>query len=164
MVKLIAMNTKNLTNIRHPIAHEIQRVESPTAISQICLRLVSSSVALVRWPDNRTRGRRLRAASFSIFDKVDLAQLAKSDVNCAWAADENVAIPGRCKAATSRRVRPHSRWKHCADGTPQRSRIKVFLHTDFRRARHQQFEKLKNAPDKLARAFHSFCCDAKAQS
>ncbi len=97
-MKLYCDEHENLQTSDIPIAHEIQRVESPTAISQICLRLVSSSVALVRWPDNRTRGRRLRAGFIFHFRQGRSGAVGeKRCQNCAWAADENVAIPGRAK-------------------------------------------------------------------
>jgi hypothetical protein len=95
-------------------------------------------------------------ASFSIFDKVDLAQLAKTDVKTAHGAPMNTP---RFLAVQSCYVVPGSpaqliaalrRW----DATKHRE-LKVFLHTDLpSNPSPANFENLKNAPDNGAvRAF-----------
>ena len=95
-------------------------------------------------------------ASFSIFDKVDLAQLAKTDVKTAHGAPMNTP---RFLAVQSCYVAPGSpaqlmaalrRW----DATKHRE-LKVFLHSDLpSNPSPANFEKLKNAPDNAAvRAF-----------
>ena len=95
-------------------------------------------------------------ASFSIFDKVDLAQLAKTDVKTAHGAPMNTP---RFLAVQSCYVAPGSpaqlmaalrRW----DATKHRE-LKVFLHSDLPSdPSPANFEKLKNAPDNAAvRAF-----------
>src|SRR5215467_6398889 len=95
-------------------------------------------------------------ASFSIFDKVDLAQLAKSDVKTSHGAPMNTP---RFLAVQSCYVVPGSpaqliaalrRW----DATKHRE-LKVFLHSDLpSNPSPANFEKLKNAPDNGAvRAF-----------
>jgi hypothetical protein len=88
-------------------------------------------------------------ASFSIFDKVDLAQLAKSDVNTAHGPPMSnprflavqscyVAPGGPAQLITALR-----RW----DPTRHRE-LKVFLHSDLPSSpTAANFEKLKNAPD-----------------
>jgi hypothetical protein len=97
-------------------------------------------------------------ASFSIFDKVDLAQLAKTDVKTAHGAPMNTP---RFLAVQSCYVAPGSpaelmaalrRW----DATKHRE-LKVFLHSDLpSNPSPANFEKLKNAPDNAAvRAFVS---------
>jgi hypothetical protein len=88
-------------------------------------------------------------ASFSIFDKVDLAQLAKSDVKTAHGPPMSNS---RFLAVQSCYVAPGSpiqqvdalrRW----DPTRHRE-LKVFLHTDLPSSpTAANFEKLKNAPD-----------------
>ncbi len=88
-------------------------------------------------------------ASFSIFDKVDLAQLAKSDVKTAHGPPMRTA---RFLAVQSCYVAPGSpaqqmealkRW----DPTRHRE-LKVFLHTDLTsNATPANFERLKNAPN-----------------
>ena len=88
-------------------------------------------------------------ASFSIFDKVDLAQLAKSDVKTAHGAPMKNS---RFLAVQSCYVAPGSpaqqmealrRWN------PSKYReLKVFLHSDLpSNPGPSNFEKLKNAPD-----------------
>src|SRR4029450_2030608 len=88
-------------------------------------------------------------ASFSIFDKVDLAQLAKSDVKTAHAPP--MRNP-RFLAVQSCYVAPGSpaqqmealrRWNPA-----QHRELKVFLHSDLpSNPGPANFEKLKNAPD-----------------
>jgi hypothetical protein len=88
-------------------------------------------------------------ASFSIFDKVDLAQLARSDVKTAHGPPMR---NGRFLAVQSCYVAPGSpaqqmealrRW----DPTRHRE-LKVFLHSDLpSNPTPANFEKLKNAPD-----------------
>src|SRR5437667_6783382 len=88
-------------------------------------------------------------ASFSIFDKVDLAQLAKSDVKTAHGPPMRTP---RFLAVQSCYVAPGSpaqqmealrRW----DPTRHRE-LKVFLHSDLpSNPTPANFEKLKNAPD-----------------
>src|SRR5438067_7182592 len=88
-------------------------------------------------------------ASFSVFDKVDLAQLARSDVKTAHGAPMRTP---RFLAVQSCYVAPGSpaqqmealrRW----DPTRHRE-LKVFLHSDLpSNPTPANFEKLKNAPD-----------------
>jgi hypothetical protein len=88
-------------------------------------------------------------ASFSIFDKVDLAQLAKSDVKTAHgppmsnprflAAQSCYVVPG----APAQQIEALRRW----DATRHRE-LKVFLHSDMlSNPSPANFEKLRNAPD-----------------
>src|SRR5438128_2163987 len=88
-------------------------------------------------------------ASFSIFDKVDLAQLAKSDVKTAHgppmrnprflAVQSCYVAPG----SPAQQIEALRRW----DATRHRE-LKVFLHTDLSsNPTPANFEKLKNAPD-----------------
>src|SRR5436305_14147582 len=88
-------------------------------------------------------------ASFSVFDKVDLAQLAKSDVKTAHgppmktsrflAVQSCYVAPG----TAAQQMEALRRWD------PARHReLKVFLHTDLPSSPSPaNFEKLKNAPD-----------------
>jgi hypothetical protein len=87
-------------------------------------------------------------ASFSIFDKVDLAQLAKSDVKTAHgppmstprflAVQSCYVVPG----APARQIEALRRW----DATRHRE-LKVFLHSDLpSNPTPANFEKLKDAP------------------
>jgi len=88
-------------------------------------------------------------ASFSIFDKVDLAQLAKSDVKTAHGPPMRNA---RFLAVQSCYVAPGSP-AHLMEAlrqwNPTRHReLKVFLHSDLpSNPTPANFEKLKNAPD-----------------
>src|SRR6188472_3797966 len=88
-------------------------------------------------------------ASFSIFDKVDLAQLAKSDVKTAHgppmsnprflAVQSCYAVPG----APAQQIEALRRW----DATKHRE-LKVFLHSDLpSNPGPANFEKLGNAPN-----------------
>src|SRR5712691_6371618 len=88
-------------------------------------------------------------ASFSIFDKVDLAQLAKSDVKTAHgppmrnprflAVQSCYVAPG----SPAQQMEALRRW----DATRHRQ-LKVFLHTDLpSNPTPANFEKLKSAPD-----------------
>src|ERR1043166_3169176 len=88
-------------------------------------------------------------ASFSIFDKVDLAQLARSDVKTAHgppmrnprflAVQSCYVAPG----SPGQQIEALRRW----DATRHRE-LKVFLHTDLpSNPTPANFEKLKNAPD-----------------
>src|SRR4029077_13133938 len=88
-------------------------------------------------------------ASFSIFDKVDLAQLAKSDVKTAHgppmsnsrflAVQSCYVVPG----APAQQIEALRRW----DATRHRE-LKVFLHSDLpSNPSPANFEKLRNAPD-----------------
>src|SRR6059036_627331 len=88
-------------------------------------------------------------ASFSIFDKVDLAQLAKSDAKTAHgppmrnprflAVQSCYVAPG----SPAQQMEALRRW----DATRHRE-LKVFLHTDLPSSpTPANFEKLKNAPD-----------------
>src|SRR5947207_9390344 len=88
-------------------------------------------------------------ASFSIFDKVDLAQLAKSDVKTAHgppmsnprflAVQSCYVAPG----SPAQQIEASRRW----DPTKHRE-LKVFLHSDLpSNPTAANFEKLKNAPD-----------------
>ena len=88
-------------------------------------------------------------ASFSIFDKVDLAQLAKSDVKTAHGAP--MRNP-RFLAVQSCYVAPGSpaqQIEALRQWNPTRHReLKVFLHSDLpSNPTPANFEKLKNAPD-----------------
>src|SRR5216110_3950402 len=87
-------------------------------------------------------------ASFSIFDKVDLAQLAKSDVKTAHglpmsnprflAVQSCYVVPG----APAQQIEALRRW----DATKHRE-LKVFLHSDLpSNPSPANFEKLRNAP------------------
>ena len=106
------------------------------------------SFALIAGPGGAYADPVAELASFSIFDKVDLAQLAKSDVKTAHGAP--MKNP-RFLAVQSCYVAPGSptqlmaalrRWE------PTRHReLKVFLHSDLPSNRSPaNFEKLKNAP------------------
>jgi hypothetical protein len=88
-------------------------------------------------------------ASFSVFDKVDLAQLTKSDVKTAHgppmrtprflAVQSCYVVPG----SPAQQIEALRRW----DATRHRE-LKVFLHTDLpSNPTPANFEKLKNAPD-----------------
>jgi hypothetical protein len=92
-------------------------------------------------------------ASFSIFDKVDLAQLAKSDVKTAHgspmsnprflAVQSCYVAPGSSPAQQIEALR---RW----DAT-RHSELKVFLHSDLPSSpTPANFEKLRNAPSNAA--------------
>ena len=95
-------------------------------------------------------------ASFSIFDKVDLAQLAKSDVKTAHgppmrnprflAVQSCYVVPG----SPAQQMEALRRW----DPTRHRE-LKVFLHTDLSsNPTPANFDRLKNAPDNASvRAF-----------
>src|SRR4030095_10779743 len=87
-------------------------------------------------------------ASFSIFDKVDLAQLAKSDVKTAHgppmsnqrflAVQSCYVAPG----APGQQIEALRRWN-----PTRHSELKVFLHTDLpSNPTPANFEKLRNAP------------------
>ena len=88
-------------------------------------------------------------ASFSVFDKVDLAQLARSDVKTAhgppmknprFLAVQSCYVSGGSPAQQMDALR---RW----DPTRHRE-LKVFLHSDMPSSpTPANFEKLKNAPD-----------------
>src|SRR5437016_12857743 len=91
-------------------------------------------------------------ASFSIFDKVDLAQLAKSDVKTAHgppmrnprflAVQSCYVAPG----SPAQQIEALRRW----DATRHRE-LKVFLHVDLpSNPTPANFEKLKSAPDKAS--------------
>jgi hypothetical protein len=88
-------------------------------------------------------------ASFSIFDKVDLAQLAKSDVKTAHgppmsnprflAVQSCYVVPG----APAQQIEALRRW----DATKHRE-LKVFLHSDLpSNPGPANFEKLRSAPN-----------------
>jgi hypothetical protein len=88
-------------------------------------------------------------ASFSIFDKVDLAQLAKSDVKTAHGppmSNPRFLAVQSCYVAPSapaQLIAALRRW----DPTKHRE-LKVFLHSDLPSSpTAANFEKLKNAPD-----------------
>src|SRR5207244_2434632 len=87
-------------------------------------------------------------ASFSIFDKVDLAQLAKSDVKTAHGppmSNQRFLAVQSCyvvAGAPAQQVEALRRW----DATRHRE-LKVFLHSDLpSNPSPANFEKLKNAP------------------
>src|SRR5262249_26492514 len=88
-------------------------------------------------------------ASFSIFDKVDLAQLAKTDVKTAHgppmknprflAVQSCYVVPG----SPARQMEALRQWN-----PPTHRELKVFLHSDLSsNPGPANFEKLKNAPD-----------------
>jgi hypothetical protein len=88
-------------------------------------------------------------ASFSIFDKVDLAQLARSDVKTAHGppmSNPRFLAVQSCYVATGSPAQQSDalrRW----DPTKHRE-LKIFLHTDLPSSpTAANFEKLKNAPD-----------------
>src|SRR5246127_4592104 len=89
-------------------------------------------------------------ASFSIFDKVDLAQLAKSDVKTAHGSpmsNPRFLAAQSCYVALgsspAQQIEALRRW----DATRHRE-LKVFLHTDLpSNPTPANFEKLKSAPD-----------------
>jgi hypothetical protein len=92
-------------------------------------------------------------ASFSIFDKVDLAQLAKSDVKTAHgppmsnprflAVQSCYVAPGSSPAQQIQALRQWDATKH--------RELKVFLHSDLSsNPSPANFEKLKNAPGNAA--------------
>src|SRR5947199_9934950 len=88
-------------------------------------------------------------ASFSIFDTVDLAQLAKSDVKTAHGppmSNPRFLAVQSCYVVTgapAQQVEALRRW----DATRYRE-LKVFLHSDLpSNPGPANFEKLKNAPD-----------------
>ncbi len=87
-------------------------------------------------------------ASFSIFDKVDLAQLAKSDVKTAHGppmSNPRFLAVQSCyvvSGAPAQQIEALRRW----DATRHRE-LKVFLHSDLpSNPTPANFEKLKNAP------------------
>src|SRR6266567_5434867 len=88
-------------------------------------------------------------ASFSIFDKVDLAQLAKSDVKTAHGpamANRRFLAVQSCYVAPgspAQQIEALRRWNPTRHGE-----LKVFLHSDLpSNPTAANFEKLKNAPD-----------------
>src|SRR5215468_6794737 len=108
----------------------------------LCLILMAS-------PRNACADPVSELASFSIFDKVDLAQLAKSDVKTAhgppmrnprFLAVQSCYVSG---GSPSQQMDALRRW----DATRHRE-LKVFLHSDLpSNPAPGNFEKLKNAPD-----------------
>ena len=95
-------------------------------------------------------------ASFSIFDKVDLAQLAKSEVKTAHGppmSNPRFLAVQSCYVALgsspAQQIEALRRW----DATRHRE-LKVFLHSDLpSNPTPANFEKLKNAPGNAFRAF-----------
>src|SRR5262249_10137962 len=89
-------------------------------------------------------------ASFSIFDKVDLAQLAKSDVKTAHGppmSNPRFLAAQSCYVATG--VSPAQQMQALRQWDATRHReLKVFLHSDLpSNPTAANFEKLRNAPD-----------------
>src|SRR5499425_3193192 len=107
------------------------------------------SLMLIAGPKSACADPVSELASFSIFDKVDLAQLAKSDVKTAHgppmrnprflAVQSCYVAPG----SPAQQMDALRRW----DATKHRE-LKVFLHTDLpSNPTPANFDKLKNAPD-----------------
>jgi hypothetical protein len=88
-------------------------------------------------------------ASFSIFDKVDLAQLAKSDVKTAHGtpmSNPRFLAVQSCYVASGSSPAQQIQALHQWDATRHRE-LKVFLHSDLSsNPSPANFEKLKNAP------------------
>ncbi|PYK28229.1 MAG: hypothetical protein DME59_03015, partial [Verrucomicrobia bacterium] len=107
------------------------------------------SLALIGTPRSAYADPVSELASFSIFDKVDLAQLAKTDVKTAHgppmrnprflAVQSCYVAPG----SPAQQMEALRRWN------PSKYReLKVFLHSDLpSNPGPANFEKLKNAPD-----------------
>jgi hypothetical protein len=118
-----------------------------------CARIVAFSalfsLALVAGPRSSSADPVSELASFSVFDKVDLAQFAKSDVKTAHgppmksprflAVQSCYVVPG----SPSQLMAALRRWE------PTRHReLKVFLHSDLpSNPTPTNFEKMKNAPN-----------------
>ena len=107
------------------------------------------SLALIATPRSACADPVSELASFSIFDKVDLAQLAKSDVKTAHgppmknsrflAVQSCYVVPG----SPAQQMEALRRWNPATH-----RELKVFLHADLPSiATPANFEKLKNAPD-----------------
>src|SRR5437763_1046534 len=106
-------------------------------------------LALIATPRSACADPVSELASFSIFDKVDLAQLAKSDVktahgppmrnSCFLAIQSCYVAPG----SPAQQIDALRRWN------PAKYReLKVFLHSDLTsNPGPSNFDKLKNAPD-----------------
>jgi hypothetical protein len=118
-----------------------------------CLRVVAFaslfSLALIVGPRSARADAVSELASFSIFGKVDLAQLAKSDVKTAHGSP--MRNP-RFLAVQSYYVAPGSpaqQMEALRQWNPTKHReLKVFLHADLpSNPTPANFEKLKNAPD-----------------
>jgi hypothetical protein len=107
------------------------------------------SLVLIAGPRNACADPVSELASFSIFDKVDLAQLAKSDVqtahgppmkNSRYLAVQSCYVASGSPAQQMEALR---RW----DPTRHRE-LKVFLHTDLSsNPTPANFDRLRNAPD-----------------
>src|SRR5256885_6224946 len=137
------------------IGHQVivMNVETITRIRRVPPGLVTLagalSLILVAGPRSACADPVSELASFSIFDKVDLAQLAKSDVKTSHgppmrsprflAVQSCYVAPG----SPAQQVEALRRW----DATRHRE-LKVFLHTDLpSNPTPANFEKLKSAPD-----------------
>src|SRR5437867_8207765 len=107
------------------------------------------SLALIATPRSVSADPVSELASFSIFDKVDLAQLAKSDVKTAHGpamANRRFLAVQSCYVAPgppAQQMEALRRWN------PSKYReLKVFLHSDLpSNPGPASFERLKNAPD-----------------
>jgi hypothetical protein len=107
------------------------------------------SLALIATPRSACADPVSELASFSIFDKVDLAQLAKSDVKTGHGppmANRRFLAVQSCYVAPgspAQQMDALRRWN------PAKYReLKVFLHSDLpSNPTPENFEKLKNAPD-----------------
>jgi hypothetical protein len=127
--------------------------ETISRIRQLPPRLVALagvfSLTLIVGPRSACADPLSELASFSIFDKVDLAQLAKSDVKTAHgppmknlrflAVQSCYVVPG----SPAQQMEALRRWN------PAKYReLKVFLHSDLpSNPAPANFDKLKNAPD-----------------
>ena len=107
------------------------------------------SLALIATPRNACADPVSELASFSIFDKVDLAQLAKSDVKTAHGppmANRRFLAVQSCYVAPgspAQQMEALRRWNPATH-----RELKVFLHADLpSNPGPANFEKLKNAPD-----------------
>jgi hypothetical protein len=108
-----------------------------------------SCLALIAGPRSVCADAVSELASFSVFDKVDLAQLAKSDVktshgppmkNPRFLAVQSCYVAPGSPAQQSEALRQWNPVKH--------RELKVFLHSDLpSNPAPANFEKLKNAPD-----------------
>jgi len=118
-----------------------------------CRRIVAFatlfSLGLIPGPRSARADAVSELASFSVFDKVDLAQLARSDVKTAHGApmrDPRFLAVQSCYVAPGS---PAQQSEALRQWNPVKHReLKVFLHSDLpSNPAPANFEKLKNAPD-----------------